>query len=119
MAPVSKHDGDDILVLLTRAFEIKLGIGTKYYQCCSDNASIALFCHRSHLQMYESLPVMLFISPVFSVTPSSRRSSGGYSGCIPAYPTKGKGALRPLLSAPAGASKWETPTSNLSESTVV
>ena len=59
--------------------------------------------------MYESLPVMLFISPVFSVTPGSRRSSGGYSGCIPAYPTKRKGALGPLLSALAGASKRETP----------
>ena len=117
MAPVSKHDGDAILVLLTRAFEIKIRICTKYYQCCSDNASIVLFCHRSHLQMYmyESLPVMLFISPVFSVTPGSHRSSGGYSGCIPAYPTKGKGALGPLLSA----RKRETPTSNLTESTVV
>ena len=69
--------------------------------------------------MYESIPVMLFISPVFSVTPASHRSSGGYSGCIPAYPTKGKGALGPLLSAHAGASKRETPTSNLTESTVV
>ena len=36
------------------------------------------------------------------------------AGCIPAYPTKGK---RPLLSVPAGASKRETPTSNLTEST--
>ena len=38
---------------------------------------------------------------------------------MPAYPTKGKGAWRPLLSAQAGASKRETPTSNLSESTVL
>ena len=30
---------------------------------------------------------------------------------------RGKGALGPLLSAPAGASKRETPTSNLAEST--
>ena len=39
------------------------------------------------------------------------------AGCIPAYPTRGKGALGPVLSAPAGASKRETPTSNLTEST--
>ena len=36
---------------------------------------------------------------------------------IPAFSTTGKGALGPLLSAPAGASKRETPTSNLTEST--
>ena len=58
---------------------------------------------------------------VLSVRPGSRRSSGGYSlanhrlySCIP---TRGKGALGPLLSAPAGASKRETPTSNHTEST--
>ena len=39
------------------------------------------------------------------------------TGCIPAFSTRGKGALGPLLSAPAGASKRETPTSNLTEST--
>ena len=39
------------------------------------------------------------------------------AGCIPAYPTRGKGAPRPLLSALAGASKRETPTSNLTEIT--
>ena len=37
--------------------------------------------------------------------------------CIPAFLTRGKGALGSLLSAPAGASKRETPTSNLTEST--
>ena len=39
----------------------------------------------------------------------------GIAGCItsPAFSTRGKGALGPLLSAPAGASKRETPTSNL------
>ena len=40
------------------------------------------------------------------------------AGCIPAFSTRGKGALGPLLSALAGASKRETPTSNLTESTV-
>ena len=39
------------------------------------------------------------------------------TGCIPAFSTRGKGALEPLMSAPAGASKRETPTSNLTEST--
>ena len=39
------------------------------------------------------------------------------AGCTPAYPTRGKGALGPILPAPAGASKRETPTSNLIEST--
>ena len=38
-------------------------------------------------------------------------------GCIRSYPTRGKGALGPLLSALVGASKRETPTSNLTEST--
>ena len=38
-------------------------------------------------------------------------------GFIPAFSTRGKGALGPLLSALAGASKRETPTSNLTEST--
>ena len=41
------------------------------------------------------------------------------AGCIPVFSTRGKGALGPLLSALAGASKKETPTSNLTESTVV
>ena len=31
--------------------------------------------------------------------------------------TRGKGALGPLLAAPAGASKRETPTSNLTKNT--
>ena len=39
------------------------------------------------------------------------------TGCIPAYPTRGNGALRPLLSALTGASKRKTPMSNLTEST--
>ena len=39
------------------------------------------------------------------------------TGCILVFSTRGKGALGPLLSAPAGASKRETPTSNLTEST--
>ena len=39
------------------------------------------------------------------------------ASCIPAFSTRGKGALGPLLTAPAGASKRETPTSNLTEST--
>ena len=44
-------------------------------------------------------------------------SYAGYriAGCIPAFSTRGKGALGPLLSAPAGAGKRETPTSNLTE----
>ena len=36
---------------------------------------------------------------------------------FPTISTRGKGALGPLLSAPTGASKRETPTSNLTEST--
>ena len=39
------------------------------------------------------------------------------ASCIPAFSTRGKWALGPLLSAPTGADK-ETPTSNLTESTV-
>ena len=41
------------------------------------------------------------------------------TGCIPAFSTRGKGALEPLLSAKADASKRETPTGtpNLTEST--
>ena len=39
------------------------------------------------------------------------------AGCIPAFSTRGKGVPGPLLSAPAGASKREIPTSNLTEST--
>ena len=35
------------------------------------------------------------------------------------FSTRGKGALGPLLSAPAGASKRETPTSNHTESSEV
>ena len=62
---------------------------------------------------------------VLSVRPDSCRSSNGYSlancelySCIFHFPfSGGKGALGPLLSAPAGASKGETPTSNLNEST--
>ena len=38
------------------------------------------------------------------------------AGCIPAFSTRGKGVLGTLLSALAGASKRETPTSNLTES---
>ena len=41
------------------------------------------------------------------------------ASCIPAFSTQAKGALGSLLSAPAGASKRETPTSNLTESTVL
>ena len=37
--------------------------------------------------------------------------------CIPTFSTRGKGALGSLLSAPTGASKRETCTSNLTEST--
>ena len=59
------------------------------------------------------------IVPVLSVRPDTRRSSGGVllriAGCIPAFSTRGKGALGLLLSALAGASKRETPTSNLTE----
>ena len=40
-------------------------------------------------------------------------------GCIPAFFTRGKGASGPFLSAPVGASKRETPTSNLTESTAM
>ena len=39
------------------------------------------------------------------------------AGCIPVFSTRGKGAPRPLLSALAGATKRETPTSNPTEST--
>ena len=39
------------------------------------------------------------------------------ASCISAFSTRGKGALGSLLSAPAGASERETPTSNLTEST--
>ena len=60
---------------------------------------------------------------MLSVRPGSCQSSGGYSlvnrSCIPAFSTRGKGALGPLLSAPVGASKRETPTSNLTESTAL
>ena len=38
------------------------------------------------------------------------------AGCILAFSIRGKVALGPLLSVPAGASKRETPTSNLTES---
>ena len=38
------------------------------------------------------------------------------AGSIPVFSTRGKGALGPLLSALVGASKRETPTSNLAES---
>ena len=41
------------------------------------------------------------------------------TGCIPAVSTRGKGAFGLLLSAPTGASKRGTPTSNLTESTVL
>ena len=61
------------------------------------------------------------LSSVLSVRPGSRQSSGGYSlvnGLFPAFSTRGKGALEPLLSAPAGANRRETPTSNLTESSV-
>ena len=59
---------------------------------------------------------------VLSVRPGSRRSSGGYSLAnrrlySSAFSTREKGAMGPLLSAPAGASKRESPTSNLTEST--
>ena len=40
-----------------------------------------------------------------------------FAGCIPAFSTRGKGILGPFLSALVGASKRETPTSNLTEST--
>ena len=50
---------------------------------------------------------------VLSVRPGSCQSSGGYPL---AFSTRGKGALGPLSSAPAGASERETPTSNLTES---
>ena len=41
------------------------------------------------------------------------------ASCIPVFSTGGKGALGPLLSDPAGASKRDTPTSNLTESTAL
>ena len=41
------------------------------------------------------------------------------TGCISPVSTRGKGAFGPLLSAPTGASKRGTPTSNLTESTVL
>ena len=41
------------------------------------------------------------------------------AGCILAFSTRGKWALGPLLPAPASASKRETPTSNLTESTAI
>ena len=60
---------------------------------------------------------------VLSVRPGSLGTPAGThlqkAGCIPVYPTRGKGALGPLLSAPVGASKRETPTSNLTESTEI
>ena len=65
--------------------------------------------------MFMSFDMMCTGLTVLSVRPSSRKSSGRY--CIPAFSTRGKGALRLLLSTPAGASKRETPTSNLTEST--
>ena len=40
------------------------------------------------------------------------------TGSILTFSTRGKGAMGPLLSAPAGASKRETTTSNLTENTV-
>ena len=58
---------------------------------------------------------------VLSVRPGSRQSSSGYSlanhRLYSAFSTEGKGALGHLLPAPAGDSKRETPTSNLTEST--
>ena len=59
---------------------------------------------------------------VLSVRPGSHPPEGTLlriAGCIPTISTGGKGALGPLLSAPEGASKRETPTSNLTEITVV
>ena len=56
---------------------------------------------------------------MLSLKPGSRRSSGGYSLANRRlhFPLEEKGPLGPLLSAPVGASKRETPTSNLTEST--
>ena len=63
------------------------------------------------------------LKTVLSVRPGACRSSGRYSlanrWLIPAFSTRGKGALWPFLSAPAGASKRETLTSNLTESTAL
>ena len=55
---------------------------------------------------------------MLSARPGFRRNSSGYSlaNCR-LYSSILKGALGPLLSAPAGASKRETPTSDLIEST--
>ena len=70
----------------------------------------------------EGKPLFQYWLTVRSVRPGSRRSSGRYSlanhAPAPAvflhFPLEEKGAL---LSAPAGATKRETPTSNLTEST--
>ena len=60
------------------------------------------------------------LGSTFSKTQLPSRAPAGtllqFTGCIPAFSTRGKGALGPLLSAPGGASKRETPTSNLTES---
>ena len=68
--------------------------------------------------------LMILISSAFSKTrllpePWQVLSCGSCAStsCIPAFSTRGKGALGPLLSASAGATKRETPTSNLIEST--
>ena len=62
------------------------------------------------------------LKAVLSVRPGSIGAPSGtllqIASCIPAFSTGGKGALGPPLSAPAGVSKRETPTSILTESTV-
>ena len=59
--------------------------------------------------------------PVLSVRPAPAGAPAGtllqIPDCIPAFSTRGNGAFGPLLSAPVGTSKRETPTPNLTEST--
>ena len=56
---------------------------------------------------------IIFTNAVFSVRPGSHQISGESPGVFLHFPLDEK----PLLSAPAGASKRETPTWNLTEST--
>ena len=62
--------------------------------------------------MFMSFDMMCSGLTVLSVRPGSRWRTAG----TPAIFTRGKGALQLLLSTPAGVSKRETPTSNLTES---
>ena len=70
------------------------------------------------MQKYDWLTLGALTDSAFSKTQLVPELRLVLSGCIPAYPSRGKGALGPLLSALAGARKRETPSSNVTESPV-